>query len=270
MSGGGGARGAALLREEWHGVRTIVGRDLRRYFRERTQLVSAFARPIVWLFILGHGLAPTWRGAAPGGGVPAGGESYIAFIYPGIMALALVFTSVLSAISIIWDREFGFLRAVLVAPVSRTAVALGKAAAGALLGTIQAAVVLALAPLAGVPLSIGGAGLALAILLVSGLALTGVGIAIAARITSFEGFGTIVNFFIMPLYFLSAALFPPAGLPAWLGALVRANPLTYCVDALRHALAGAGWFPFGLDLAVTCGAAAFFVALGVRAINRME
>jgi ABC-2 type transport system permease protein len=252
----------AALREEWDAVRTIVGRDLRRYFRERSQLLSAFARPVLWLFVLGHGLSPSFR--APDG------VGYLPFIFPGIMTLTLIFTSVLSAISIIWDKEFGFLRAVLVAPVSRSSIAIGKGLAGALLGAIQAGVILVLAPLAGLRLAPAGVALAVPVLLLGGLALTGLGVAIAARMSSFEGFGTIVNFLIMPLYFLSGALFPPAGLPGWLRAAVLANPLTYCVDALRHALLGVAYFPLGLDLAVLAGAAAAFLALGIRAINRME
>lgn len=251
-----------FLREELAGLATIVQRDLVRYVRDRSQVVSALARPIVWLFFLGYGLRPSFR-AAEGG-------DYLAFVFPGILALTLVFTSILSGITIIWDREFGFLRAVLVAPVSRTSIALGKMASGAVLGTVQAAIVLLFAPLAGVPLTLASAGVTLGALLLSGLALAGFGVALAARMSSFEGFGTIVNLLIMPLYFLSAALFPPVGLPPWLMAAVRLNPLSYAVDALRHALFGAGYFPLALDVAVLAAVAAALDAAAVRAMNRME
>jgi ABC-2 type transport system permease protein len=244
------------------GIYMIWLRDLTRFFRERSQLLGSLSRPVLWLLVLGTGLRPTFHAA--------GGLSYTQFIFPGIIAMTLIFTSIQSAISIIWDREFGFLKEVLVAPVSRTSVAVGKALSGATLSVIQGTITLLFAPVVGVkfhPVAV----LALVpMMFLISFALTGIGILIAARMTSFEGFGTIANFLVMPMYFLSGAIFPPVGLPAWLTALIRANPLTYGVDALRATLLHKHYFSLSLDLVFLIGFAALMTAIGVAAFTRPE
>lgn len=244
------------------GIAMIWLRDLIRFFRERTQLLGSLSRPVLWLLIFGTGLQPAFRSV--------GGLSYTQFVFPGIIAMTLLFTSIQSAISIIWDREFGFLKEVLVAPVSRTSVAAGKALSGATLAVIQGAITLVFAPLVGVKLTLVGALALLPVMFLISLALTGIGILIAARMTSFEGFGTISNFLIMPMYFMSGGIFPPTGLPAWLGALIRINPLTYGVDALRSVLLHQHYFPLELDLALLVGFTALMTAIGVVSFSRQE
>ncbi len=200
-------------------------RDLIRYFRQRSQLYGSILRPILWLFILGMGLRPSFRTIA--------GFNYTQFIFPGIIAMALIFTSIQSAISIIWDREFGFLKELLVAPVPRTAIALGKAFAGSTLAVIQGSIILIFSLFVKVPLTWYKILALLPAMFLISFALTNIGIIIAARMTSFEGFGTIMNFIIMPMFFLSGAMFPIAGLPKTLKLVMLINPLTYGVDLLR-------------------------------------
>ncbi len=244
------------------GLTMIWRRDLLRLFRERSQLLGSISRPLLWLFIFGTGLRPTFQGG--------GGLSYTQFIFPGIIGMTLIFTAIQSAISIIWDREFGFLKAVLVAPVSRTSVAVGKALSGATVSLLQGGITLLFAPLVGVKFTLLSALALVPVMFLIAFALTGLGILIAARMTSFEGFGTIANFLIMPMYFLSGAIFPPVNLPSWLNVLVRVNPMTYGVDALRASLLHRHYFPIALDLGFLVAFAAITTALGVVAFTRPE
>jgi ABC-2 type transport system permease protein len=244
------------------GIAMIWRRDLICFFRERSRLLGAVSRPILWLFVLGTGLRPTFRGA--------NGLNYTQFIFPGIIAMTLIFTSIQSAISIIWDREFGFLKAILVAPMPRTSVAVGKALSGATVSMIQGIITLIFAPFVGVHLSLAAIAMLLPVIFIVSFGLTGIGIIIAGRMTSFEGFGTISNFLVMPMYFLSGAIFPPTGLPDWLTALVRLNPMTYGVDALRAALLHNHYFPLGLDLGVLVVFAALVTGVAVATFGRAE
>lgn len=237
-------------------------RDLIRASRDRTQLLGAVARPILWLLIMGVGLGSSFPQV---GGVP-----YLAFIFPGIIALNIIFASFLSAISIIWDREFGFLKEILVAPISRASIAVGKAASGSTVATLQGALVMAFAPLVHIPLTGGQILLAVPVMWLMAFASTAMGILIASRMTSFEGFGTIANFVIMPLFLLSGAVFPLTAAPPWLQGLARANPFTYGVDLLRGIFSGVLHYPVWVDLAVLAGAAAMFLALAVLAFRRMS
>ena len=251
------------------GIGMIWLRDLIRFFRQRSQLLGSLSRPVLWLLILGTGLGAALRPGLRGGGAVAG-ESYVQFIFPGIIGMTLIFASIQSAISIIWDREFGFLKEVLVAPVSRTSVAVGKALSGATLAVIQGAITLIFAPIVGVKFTVLSALVLLPMMFLIGFALTGIGILIAARMTSFEGFGTISNFLVMPMYFLSGAIFPPVHLPNWLYALVRINPMSYGVDALRAALLHQHYFPLSFDFGFLVVFAALMVAIGVIAFTRPE
>jgi len=227
---------------DWSTIYMIWLRDLIRYVRQRSRLYSSIARPILWLFILGSGLRPSF-GAVQG-------YDYTQFIFPGIIAMALIFTAIQSAISIIWDREFGFLKEILVAPVPRTAVALGKAFAGSTLSVIQGTLILVFAPFVRVPIIWYNILLLIPAMFLISFALVGIGIIIASRMTSFEGFGTIMNFLVMPMFFLSGAMFPVSGLPAWLKLVVYINPLTYGVDLLRNIVLGISTFPAALDCGI--------------------
>jgi len=215
-------------------------RDVIRYFREKSQFYGSMTRPVLWLFILGLGLR--------GGYQQVGNVNYTQFIFPGIVAMTSIFTSIQSAISIIWDREFGFLKEILVAPVPRTSIVIGKGFAGTTLSLIQGCIILLLAPLVRVKLPLINILPLLLVMAVMSFALTGIGIVIAARMTSFQGFGTIMNFVIMPMWFLSGALFPMKGIPWWLNILVRINPLTYGVDLVRRLVLGFSFYPLWFDI----------------------
>jgi ABC-2 type transport system permease protein len=247
---------------DWSTIYMIWLRDLIRYVRQRSRLYSSIARPILWLFILGSGLRPSF-GAIQG-------YNYTQFIFPGIISMALIFTAIQSAISIIWDREFGFLKEILVAPVPRTAIAVGKALAGSTLSVIQGKLILIFAPLVKIPIAWHNILVLIPAMFLISFALVGIGIIIASRMTSFEGFGTIMNFLIMPMFFLSGAVFPVTGLPEWLKIVVYLNPLTYGVDLLRKIVLGISTFSIALDcsILVIFGIAVIFFA--VLFFNRGE
>lgn len=208
-------------------VYTIWLREAKTFAREKFRVVAMIAQPLLYLFVLGNGISSGVR-------LNAGGIDFLRFMYPGIIGMSILFTSVFSAVSIIWDREFGFLKEVLVAPVPRWAVALGKTLGGATICIVQGTILILLAPFVGLSLS---PVIVLEMWLMSfliGIALTGLGIAIAARMTSMQGFQMIMNFMVMPLYFLSGAMYPLSSAPSWMKALMVLNPLTYSVDGLRN------------------------------------
>ena len=218
-------------------------RDFKKFWRERSRLLGGVARPILWLVILGSSLKAVVTDTTL-----TGGHDYTQYIFPGVIALTLIFASLQSATSIIWDREFGFLKEVLAAPVSRLSIILGKIMGGATQATLQGLITLCFAPLIGLwllPLEI--VTLIVMMFIVS-FALTALGVVIASRMTSFEGFGTISNFVVMPMYFLSGAIYPTGSAPDWMKPLIAINPLSYGVDALRHITIGTGVFPFWFDL----------------------
>lgn len=211
------------------GIYVIWFRDIIRFFREKPRIIGMIGQPLLYLLIMGTGLASTIRPVQ----LPEGFD-YIDFMYPGIICMSVLFTSVFSAISIVWDREFGFLKEVLVAPVPRWAVALGKALGGSTISMIQASILLFIAPFIGLRLSILTLIKLWFVLFFISFALTSFGIIIASRMETMQGFQMIMNFLIMPMFFLSGALFPLKGVPTWMEALMRMDPLTYGVDAIRN------------------------------------
>lgn len=223
-------------------IAMLCQRDLTRFWRERAQLYGSLARTVVWLFLLGTGL----RGAVT---LP-GDVSYLSFIFPGMLAMAIIFTSLQSAISIIFDREFGFLKEIMVAPIPRTSIVIGKALAGGLIATVQGCIIFIFAPFVGISLQPLNLLAAVAVMLILGIGLTGLGLTISARMTSFEGFGTVNNFVVLPLYFLSGAQFPVHNVPDWMRVFIHLNPLYYGVELLRGLLVGVwnrnGWIDFAV------------------------
>ena len=204
---------------------TIARRDIIRSFRQKSQLYGSIARPIIWLFLLGNGLRGSFN--APGG------FSYTQYIFPGMLAMNILFASIMAGTTIIWDREFGFLKEIMVAPVSRLSIVFGKALSGSIVATLQGILVLAFFPLVGLHLSIVQILLTIGAMFTTALSITAIGILLAARMTSFEGFGTINNFLVMPLFFLSGAMYPIDRTPLWLRHVIVVNPLTYAVSMLR-------------------------------------
>lgn len=212
-------------------IYTIWYRDLIRFLRERNRIIGMIGQPLMYLLIVGQGIS-----AAMGfRGVPADlPVNYVQFMFPGILGMSVLFTSMFAGVSIIWDREFGFLKEVLVAPVPRWATALGKALGGGTVAIIQATILLLLAPFIKVSLSLWVAIQLLSTLFLISLGFTFLGIAVASRMDTLEGFQMIMNFLVMPLFFLSGAIFPMYNVPGWMNFLMSINPLTYGVDALRN------------------------------------
>ncbi len=259
------------------GVYVIWYRDVLRFWRDRARLVGALGQPLLFLVVFGSGLS-----AALGTGLTSelGDVSYVRFIYPGIVAMAVLFTAFFSAMSVVWDREFGILREVLVAPISRAAVVLGKVLGGSTVAVLQGAIILILAPIVGVSLDPLLVVELLGLMFLTAFALSSMGILIAARMVSMEAFQMIMNFLIMPMFFLSGAFFPLRGLPAWMSVVSRLDPLAYGVDPMRRLLLGADLAPgitvFGHtlgtaeDILILAAFAAVMMALAIRAFETQE
>ena len=201
---------------EWRVIYVIVARDFKKFIREKSRLVASVARPIIWLFFIGAGMS---RLVAPSEGV-----TYTQFIFPGILGMTILFSSIFSSISIIWDKEFGFMREILVAPVSRLSIVMGKAVSGTVLGTFQAAVVLALFPLVGIRLGPADVLATLALCALCGFCISAFGIVLATLYDSYESFSVIMNFIIMPMFFLSGAMYPVKLLPPCSSTPQRSTP----------------------------------------------
>jgi ABC-2 type transport system permease protein len=208
-------------------------RELIRFVRSPARIVSGLAQPVLFLFVLGAGIEPLV------GDRSAGGVDYQEFIFPGVVAMSVLFSSLFSAISIVWDREFGFLREMLVAPVSRTGLVLGKAVGSGTVAVLQGLVLLIAAPIVGVDLDIVEFVEMFGLLLLLAFSLNAFGIVIASRMQRMESFQMVMSLVINPMLFLSGAIFPLEGLPTWLAVATRVNPATYGVDPIRRRLGGA-------------------------------
>lgn len=215
------------------GALTLWRRDMLRFRRDKMRVLGSLIFPLLFLLILGGGL----RGSiAP----LAGDVGYVEFLYPGVIAMSVIMTALMAGISIVWDREFGFFKEVLVAPISRWAVAGGKTLGGATVALAQGAILFVLAPLVGVDLAPWPFLKALPLMFLVALSLSALGVFIASRVKSMEAFPLFTQALVFPLVFLSGAFFPVRGLPAALNVIVKANPITYGVDAIRQALLGPG------------------------------
>ncbi len=217
-------------------------RELKKFIRDRSRLISSIAQPLIWLLLIGTGFGATFG--------KVGDLQYIQFMFPGILVMTLLFSSMFSAISIIWDREFGFLKEMLVAPIRRTSIAIGKAIGGASRSTIQGIIILVFSPLIGINITIQKFFLIVPLMFFIAFTISGIGIIIAARMESFEAFNLIVNFVIMPMFLLSGAIFPISNLPQWLSMIVSINPLSYGVDIMRWVMTGISERNPALDLMV--------------------
>jgi ABC-2 type transport system permease protein len=220
---------ARSLRSELRAVKVVWQRELVRFSRDRLRIITSLIQPFLFLFVLGTGLS---RIAAAG----THGVNLRTFVYPGVLCLAVMFTAMFSAASLVWDREFGFLREMMVAPVSRGSLVLGKCLGGATVASFQGVVVIALAGLVGVPYAAGLIAEVFALQLLLAFAITAFGVMVAARISQVQSFMALMQMVVLPMYFLSGALFPVSGLPRWLELLNRIDPLTYAVDPMRRAV----------------------------------
>lgn len=253
-------------------VMTLWQREIVRFLRQRSRLGSALSTPLVFWLLLGGGFSASFRPP----GTPQG-TGYLEYLYPGMIILVILFTAIFSTISVIEDRKTGFLQGVLVAPVSRASIVLGQALGGTTLALFQGLLFLLLAPLAGVPLTLSSVFAGIAVMTLVSFALTSVGLTIAWRMESIQGFHAIMNLILMPIWFLSGAFFPAAGLPGWLILLMRLNPLTYGMAALRGSLylgnpAAVAPLPhLAPSLLITAGfAAGSFILAASTAQRKME
>jgi ABC-2 type transport system permease protein len=216
---------------QWSAVATLAWREVVRFARQRSRLVGAFAQPFVFWLLLGGGFYSSFQ--PPG---LAAGVSYMAYFYPGVIALVLLFTAIFATIAVVEDRQAGFLQGVLVAPVSRASIILGQSLGCTALAVVQGGIFLCFAPLIGLWPSPAAIVATLAVQLVLAFGLTNLGLIIAWRMDSTQGFHAIMNLILLPIWLLSGAFFPASGASGWLAAVMRINPLTYGMAALRRAL----------------------------------
>ena len=273
----------AYWRDDLRGVRVVWKRELVHFTRDRLRIVTALAQPVLFLFVMGTGLSPLVQNG------PGSDFDFRTFMFPGVVAMTVLFTSIFSAISIVWDREFGFLREMLVAPVSRGSLVVGKCLGGATVATLQGAIMLALAGLVHVPYSPVLLLTLVAEMAIAALGLTALGILLASRIQQVQSFQFVVQFFVLPMFFLSGAVFPLTRLPAWLRVLTRLDPLSYAVDAMRRAVfahisaspaanqtlnRGITWgdwrVPVGMEMGLVALLGAAALALAVVEFSRAE
>ena len=253
---------------ELRGFYTLWLREVKRYLRDRVRIVSSFVTPLLWLVIFGTGVRLS---------LPYPGLNYQQYIFPGIIGQTLLFTSMFMGISVLWDREFGFMKEILVAPISRTSVFLGKMIGDSTDAVIQGIIVFVLGLLLGIKLNIFTFLELLPIMLLVTFGLVSIGLTLASFMGSLEGFGTIQSFINLPLFFLSGALFPLRGasIPNWLEIASRLNPLTYAVDALRNVILGGAWTsfqiqPLWMDLGIVGLFDLIMIIIGTWAFTRMK
>ena len=238
-------------------------RQLKRYSRSKAQTIGSLGQPILFLVALGFGFGPIFE--------KAGGGNYIDFLAPGIIAQGILFTAVFSGIQMIWDRQFGFLKETLVAPVSRFEIMLGRTFGGATIAMLQGVIIFFLSLLIGFrPHSWNMVIVAFIVMALISLLFTALGTAIASTMDDFHGFQLIMNFLIMPLFFLSGALFPLNGLPPTIDLISRLNPLTYGVDGLRATLINTSHFGLGFDFLVLTVLTLIILGIGSFLFSRIE
>ena len=223
-------------RDELRAVKIVWLRELIRFRKDRLGMVTALVQPLLFLFALGTGLGAT------------------TFIYPGILCMTVMFTAIFNAASIVWDREFGFLREMMVAPVKRSSIVVGKTLGGATVASLQGLILIVLMPLVDVPFSVPVVLGVFGLMLLLALSMTAFGLMLAMRIKQMQSFMRLLQMIVMPMFFISGALFPVAGLPAWLAILNRVDPITYAVDPMRRLIlddvAAVTWFGWGVPVAL--------------------
>ena len=238
-------------------------RQVKKYCRSRSRIIGSLAQPILYLVALGYGLGATFQ--------KAGGKNYVEFLAPGIIAMSILFSAIFVGIEIIWDKQFGFLKETMVAPVSRFQIMLGRSLGGATVATFQGLLVFVITLLIGFrPQSVLLSLLALVFMFLIALMFTALGTAIASRLEDMQGFQLIMNLLVMPIFFLSGALFPFDNLPTFLAFVVRIDPLAYGVDGLRGCLLGISQFGIGLDFGIIVALTAIFMGIGAWLFSGIE
>jgi len=238
-------------------------RELKRYTRSRAQIVASLGQPLLYLLVLGFGLGPVFQQAGKG--------SYIQFVAPGVVGMSILFTSIFSGIGLLWDRQFGFLKETLVAPVPRTNVMIGRTLGGATVATIQGSLILTVCLIAGFrPAHWTTVPLAFLFMILTAIVFAGLGTAIGSFLENMQGFQLIMNFLVMPIFFLSGALFPLTNLPKLLSAATSLDPLSYGIDGLRGSLIGLSHYGFMTNVSVLSVVAIFFVAIGGYFFSKIQ
>lgn len=238
-------------------------RQIKRYVRSRSRMVASLGQPLLFLLAFGFGFGPIFQKAGQG--------NYIQFLAPGVISMTVLFTSIFSGIELIWDRQFGFLKETLVAPVPRILIMIGRTLGGATVSLMQGMIVVLICLAAGFrPDSLTGLPTAFLFLVLIAIMFTALGTAIASVLSDFQGFQLIMNFLVMPVFFLSGALFPLNGLPKALNILAIVDPLSYGVDGLRTALTGVAHFGTLTDLAVLSILCAATLGIGSYLFSRIQ
>jgi ABC-2 type transport system permease protein len=237
-------------------------RQIKRYFRSKSRILGSVAQPLLFLVALGFGFGPVFQKAGEG--------SYLQFLSPGIIAMSILFTALFSGIEIIWDRQFGFLKETLVAPVSRIEIMIGRTLGGATVAFLQGMIVLFVTMPFGFHPRLAMIPIGILFMLLIAFFFTALGTAIASLLKDMQGFQLIMNFLIMPIFFLSGALFPTDTLPPALKVVLSLNPLAYGVDGMRASLAGIAYFGIGIDLLVLGSAVIFLLGIGSYLFSKIE
>lgn len=238
-------------------------RQVKRHFRMKSRIVGSLGQPVLFLLALGFGFGPVYERAGEG--------NYLQFLVPGVIGMSIIFTSIFSGIEIIWDRQFGFLKETLVAPVSRFNIMVGRTFGGATVATIQGIIVFLISLLAGFrPENFYTVPFAFLVMALIALLFTALGTGVASLLKDMQGFQLIMNFMVMPLFFLSGALFPLAGLPGAIMGIVRINPLSYGIDAMRAILIQTSYFGLALDLVVLSGVTLLFILIGSYLFSKIQ
>lgn len=238
-------------------------REVKRYLRSRPQIIASLGQPLLYLIALGFGLGPVFQ--------KSGNGSYLQFVAPGVISMSILFTSIFSGVALLWDRQFGFLKETLVAPVPRSRIMLGRTLGGATIGLIQGLLVVVVCLIAGFrPAGISAIPLAFVFMFLIAVVFGALGTAIGSVLHDMQGFQLIMNFLIMPIFFLSGALFPLANLPKAMSIVTSLDPLTYGVDGMRGALIGTSHFGLMTDIAVLAVVGLVFLGIGSRLFSKIE
>jgi ABC-2 type transport system permease protein len=246
---------------ELDGLYALWYREFKVFLREKSRIVSSLFTPLLWIVVFGGGL---------GSSVSLGGTNYQVFIFPGILTMTILFSSIFFGLYIVWDKRIDFFKEVLVAPLSRLTIFAGKTLGGCTDALIQGSLMLAFGVILGVSYSALMVALVMIFMLVLASAVVSIGLIIGSFMESPEGFNLIVSFLVFPLFFLSGALFPIDNLPSWLRAFTTLNPVTYAVDGMRGVILGMSTFPVMMDLGILFGFAAVMLGIGSIAFSRMK
>jgi ABC-2 type transport system permease protein len=238
-------------------------RELKKYLRSRVQIIASLGTPLMYLGVLGFGLGPVFRRAGQG--------SYMQFMAPGVIGMTVLFTAMFSGIAMLWDRQFGFLKETLVAPVPRVQIMIGRTLGGATVAVLQGTIIFAVTLLAGFrPASVSAVLIAFLIIGLIAIVFSALASAIGSSLKEMAGFQMVMNFLVMPMWFLSGALYPLQGLPAALAVLTRLDPLTYGIDGVRGTMTGVTHFGLPLDVGVLVSVGVLFVLAGAWRFSKIE